>query len=502
MSGITRAELKKIIKTSRKHPVFFTNKILGDELWEMQRKVLKAAQNYDVSVASCHGAGKSYLASRIVLHAMAVLPGTQVITTAPTNRQVKKVLWKEIRLGHKKAKIPLGGKPLTQELQVADDWFAIGFATDDTDQFQGFHGKRILVIADEAAGVSEAIFDGIDGVTSGANSRKLYIGNPTSRTGRFYQSHQNDNFKRFNISAFDTPNFIELGITYDDIANGNWRQKVLDYFDTDAPKLTKEVWNEVGQRLPYPQLVTPWWVADRYKTWGPDSALFQAKVLGKFPEDEEFTVIPVYIWNAASATEDWPQVDNIDDVSIGVDVARFGDDTSVIAITIKDKLVEIKSLRKMDTTQVTDWIDNIVRNNFKKIDNWKGIPMNIDAIGVGSGVADQLRNNKNYTNVRDFKVSEAAKKSDKFINKRAEMYWNTREGLNDGRYKIGFHDEELENEITSIRYEFKNGKMKVEAKEKIRKRTGKSPDKSDAVCMAYYKFGTDSSGFLNAWQRK
>lgn len=501
MSGITKDEIVKIVRTSREHPVFFAQEILGDNLWEMQEKILKAVQNYDTTVASCHGGGKSFLAARVVLHAMSVLPGTQVITTAPTNRQVKKVLWKEIRMGHKSAKIPLGGKILTQEMQVDDDWFALGFATDDTDQFQGFHGKRILVVADEAAGVSEAIFDGIDGITSGANSRKLYIGNPTSRTGRFYDSHQNPHFKKFNISAFDTPNFTELGITYEDIVKGTWKEKYMDYVGWPEKEYDEEIWNKTAHRLPYPQLVTPKWVSDRLRSWGAESALFQAKVLGKFPEDEQFTVIPVYMWNKAKEKEGWPEVEDISQVKIGIDVARFGSDESVLAMIIDNKLVEIKTVRKMDTTEVAEWVDSIVRKNFNHLKDWKEVKINVDVIGVGSGVADQLRNSKGYENVRDLKVSEKAKKPNKFMNKRAEMYWNTREGLNDGRLKIGVHSEELENQITSIKYEFRNGKMKVEPKEQIRKRMGESPDKADAVCMADYDFGGSSGGFLSAWQK-
>ena len=198
-----KQEFLKIVRASKKHPVFFVENVLGDKLWKKQKQILNEVQHNNVSVASCHGAGKSFTASRVVLHAMAVHPGTQVITTAPTNRQVKKVLWKEIRTGHKRSNFPIGGKVLTQEMQIDDDWFALGFATSDTDSFQGFHGKKVLVVADEAAGVDETIFNGIDGITSGANSRVLHIGNPTSRAGRFYQSHTmaDNSFVKFNISV-------------------------------------------------------------------------------------------------------------------------------------------------------------------------------------------------------------------------------------------------------------------------------------------------------------
>lgn len=494
--SFNKEDLMKIIKKSKEAPVFFVENVIGDKLWEKQKQILRAVQHHDVSVASCHGAGKSYTASRVVLHAMSVMPGTQVITTAPTNRQVKKVLWKEIRTGHKRSNFPLGGKILTQEWQVDDDWFAIGFATDDTDSFQGFHAKRILVVADEAAGVSENIFNGIDGITSGANSRILYIGNPTSRAGRFYQSHSSnsDRFIKFNISAFDTPNFTKHGVTLQDIATGKWEEKV--------PK--------DGNDLPFPQLVTPRWVRDRYETWGIDSALWQAKVMGKFPQDEEYTIVPVYIWKQAQVEEEdrWyiKAIDDIDDVTIGIDVARFGSDQTSLSVVVKNRLIRIETIQDMDTTEVSQWADNIIRRMFNRFRNWKQILINVDTIGVGAGVADQLANNFNYERVNGFKVSRKAVNGDKYMNRRAEMYWQFRKGLKEGDYQIAIHDEEVENQMTAIKYEFtSNGKLRVESKKKIKKRIGESPDNADSICMAFYKGKRErhngKNGFLSAWNK-
>ncbi|MFP4457565.1 MAG: hypothetical protein ACLFPS_07890 [Clostridia bacterium] len=489
---MNKQDFLKIVKTSKKHPVFFVENVLGDKLWKKQKQILNTVQNHNVSVASCHGAGKSFTASRVVIHAMSVMPGTQIITTAPTNRQVKKVLWKEIRTGYKRSNFPLGGKMLTQEWQIDDDWFALGFATSDTDSFQGFHGKRVLVVADEAAGVDETIFNGIDGITSGANSRILYIGNPTSRAGRFYQSHSSsDQFKKFNISAFDTPNFTDFNITLEDIATGKWVDKVPDNQND----------------LPYPQLVTPQWVADRYETWGVDSALWQAKVMGKFPQDEEYTIVPVYIWKQAQVPEDAViGIDDIEDVRIGIDVARFGSDQTSLSITIKDRLVSVETIQDMDTTEVSKWADRIIRKRFNRFKRWKQVHINIDAIGVGAGVADQLKNNYGYENAYGFKVSEKAVNYDKYLNKRAEMYWQFRQGLKDGTFEIGVHDEEIENQMTAIKYEFSsNGLLKVESKKKIKKRIGESPDTADSICMAFYKRRKErhksGNGFYNAWTK-
>lgn len=386
--------------------------------------------------------------------------------------------------------MPLGGKMLTQEWQINSDWFAIGFATSDTDSFQGFHAKKILVVADEAAGVEETIFNGIDGITSGANSRVLHIGNPTSRAGRFYQAHnaEDNSFIKFNISAFDTPNFTKYGITMEDIADGSWEEKAPD-----------------PSNLPYPKLITPKWVRERYETWGEDSALWQAKVMGNFPQDEEYTIIPVYVWKQAQVDEKIPFIDDIDDVSIGIDVARFGSDQTSLAITIKNRLTEVHTIRNMDTTEVSKWADRIIRKRFNRYKRWKQVLINVDTIGVGAGVEDQLKNNFNYEKVNGFKVSQKAVNYDKYLNKRAEMYWQLRQGLKEGEFEIGVHDEDIENQITAIKYEFSsNGQLKVESKKKIKKRIGESPDTADSICMAFYKGRKErrrgSSGLLGAWK--
>ena len=470
MTGNT--DLIRVFNTAKKNPVYFVQEVLGDTLWEKQKEIMMSITEKDTTVASCHGAGKSFTAARIIVHGVGCFPGTIGITTAPTNRQVEKILWKEIRTAHKNSEIDLGGKMLLKEWKIDDDWFAFGFSTDDTDQFQGFHAKKILVVVDEAAGVAEEIFNGIDGVLSGDNCRQLYIGNPTSLSGRFYQSHKTTKtakeFNRYSISAFDTPNFTEFGITYEDIKKDTWRGKITG-------------------ELPYPQLVTPEWVAKRYVSWGPESPLFQAKVLGIFPENAEDTIVPIYLWKQANIDETKLDDIELDEITIGVDPARFGDDKTGVAFNVRNKLTKLIQKGGMDTTKVAAWIDMQIKNTFTDLDNFKSIPINVDAIGIGAGVADQLRNIFNYKDVLDIKSSERAFEPDRFYNKRTEMMWNVRELLKDKVIELGIDDEQLENQITATRYDIdRSGRIKAESKKEVKKRLGESPDKADAVCMAFY----------------
>src|SRR5206468_2695528 len=82
-------------------------------------------------------------------------PGSIAITTAPTDRQVKRLLWREIRMGFHASQGFIGGELFDQRLTLADDWFALGLSTDDPESFSGWHEERVLVVVDEASGVSE-----------------------------------------------------------------------------------------------------------------------------------------------------------------------------------------------------------------------------------------------------------------------------------------------------------------------------------------------------------
>jgi phage terminase large subunit len=171
----------------------------GELPWDKQRAIMQALVRHPrVAVASANSCGKTFIAARIAAWWLALYRPSIVITTAPTDRQVAEVLWRELRVFIAKAKArgkALGGKLLlTCKWELADDHFAIGFSTkdNDPDRFQGFHSPHILVIADEAAGISEKIYEGITAVLKGAHARLLAIGNPTALEGWFYEAFRSE----------------------------------------------------------------------------------------------------------------------------------------------------------------------------------------------------------------------------------------------------------------------------------------------------------------------
>ena len=267
-------------KLRAKGPIWFCERILGSSLFDYQKDIINAVFKYPrVTVRSGHSIGKTVLAANVMLSFLYLHKDSIVISTAPTARQVTKVTWKELRRAYNRGNNlyieELGGKllPKSPELYLSDDWFAIGLSTDDPDRFQGFHAEDLLVVVDEAAGVDEEIFEAIEGVLTSINCHLLLIGNPTNTSGTFYDSFQENGWKTFNISAFDTPNLTTFGITQSDFLETDWETKLIS-------------------KIPYPFLVTPQWCYDKFLRWGPDSAIYHSRVLGNFPPEGSTILIP------------------------------------------------------------------------------------------------------------------------------------------------------------------------------------------------------------------
>lgn len=450
----------KILNYARKNPTWFAENVLGDELWEAQKEVIQAVmKNKECAVASCHGAGKSFLGSRLALTFLCLYQPSLVITTAPTQRQVHGILWKEIKTAHAKAKSPIGGRLLNQELQFSPNHFAIGFTAPeyDPDRFQGWHEENILIIVDEAVGVSENIFTAIDGMLTSDNAHLLMIGNPTDASGRFGEAFRGKGkIWKKSISAFDTPNFTEFGITINDVKTDAWKEKIG------------------GNPLPRPYLVTPEWVAERYKRWGETSPLFQSRVLGKFPEQSTDSLIPIsWILNAVERN-----LDEGEPAEIGADIARYGPDETVFFLRRGGKARMLQVIPKSDTMETSG---HLIRNF-----NQTGAEViKVDADGLGAGVYDRLK--ELGKPVIELRSGKASSDNERFANARAEWWWGLRERFESGDIDIE-EDDELISQLSSIKYKINSrGQMVVESKEDMKRRGFSSPDRADALMYAFAK---------------
>ena len=248
-------------------PVYFATKVLGVNLWAKQKEVLSALPAHRrIAVKSGNGLGKGFSAGVAVLWFLYSHDPAVVLSTAPTFRQVRHVLWRQIRQLYRRAKEPLGGKIFDTRWELSEERYALGLSADTADQFQGFHNPNMLIVVDEAEGVSDEIYEAIDSVmTSAETSRLLLIGNPTTVSGAFRRAFHEERhlYHTITISALDSPN-VQAG------------------------------------KIVVPGLTTSAWVEERQEIWGEENPLYRARVLGEFPDQADDTLIKLSDIEAAT----------------------------------------------------------------------------------------------------------------------------------------------------------------------------------------------------------
>mgnify|MGYP001582722535 CR=1 FL=1 len=448
-----------VVMRHRADPVAWAEEVLGVTLWHDQADILRAlVDNGRVVVRSCFGAGKTFLAAVAVLWFLYCFKPSTVVTTAPTGRQVAEILWREIAGRFRGAKYPLEGTLLTTKLELDKDWFAIGLSTDQPEAFQGFHNRNVLVVVDEASGVPEEIYASVENPLSAGHTRELLIGNPTQQTGTFRDAFKDKGgYKTFHLSAFDTPNF--QGISEKDIADGSWEKKT--------------------KKLAYPSLVTPEWVAGRYRTWGPGSFLYQVRVQGEFTQSGVNNLFALGDVEAAMGRE----VEASGAKVMALDVARYGDDDTALCMRQGNKVVGIETWSHQDSV--------FTAGRYKRYAAaFKPVVARVDSVGVGAGVVDILKSQG--FRAEEVNVGTPAVDTEQFGNLRAEGYWSLKEMMG----KIGLpKDEELKSQLCDLRYNYDvKGRLWIEKKEDARARGSKSPDIADALMMAFLPVGETEEG--------
>lgn len=439
---------KELIKTFIQYyndPVAFGTDFLDSKYTDYQQTIMNAIADYNkVAWRSCHGVGKTYTASDIALWFLITRYNSRVITTASLWRQVK-LLWSEIRAKAIKMKsnkiINIEMHDNTYDLRLSSTWFAQGMASDDPEKLEGQHAEDILFIVDEAKLVDERTFKSISGALTSEGAKLLVISTPSeSNEGYFYNIwKKNYDFKKFHTSAYESPN-VKAG------------------------------------KIIVPALVTKEWVEECERDWGKESSTYITKVLGDFPSDEamEDTLIP-YSW-IEKAVERNLYESGVKEISC--DVARFGNDTTVI-MKRNGMVARIhKKISKKDTMQTAGEVKRLY-------EDFNANCAKIDTIGVGAGVYDRLKEQ----DVRVVSCNNSEKPSklneSKFFNLRSEGYWNLRELFKEGLIDIE-ENKFLSEELAAIKfYMHSSRKIIIESKDEIRKRLGRSPDFADALMYLF-----------------
>lgn len=503
---------KDLFLKLQKDPVLFFEKILGiDSLEEYQRTVIRAVQAHErVAISACHDLGKSYLMARIVIWLATCFPRSKILTTAPTYNQVKNILWSEIRAAHSKSKFPLGGKLNLTDWQLSKDgdWFAIGFSPRNEvtggqgqgtqSSFQGFHAPTIMVVFDEATGIQHGIWNMAEGILTSQDVRFVAIGNPTSRNSEFYNCFRSRAWHKIYLSCFDSPNLIANGVT------------TMRELENEVRLVESLPDSEAQERMqmyeaPRPYLISLKWVVASIIKWGFKHPLTVSKIFGKFPEEGDDTLITLNDVEDSQRRTYTPVA--TDRKIIGIDVARFGSDSSVLTAMHGKQVLGKLKLDKHDTNSVVGnaiafaketWPDSfadiivvdvtgigagVTDNLTHYVEDTPGLTCEVRAVQFGAGVECDQEAKGNYQ--CDHKSCDRAR----FFNQKSRLYGLLGDDMK-GETGICLPPDEgiyLE-ELPTILYGYNSkGQMVVESKDAYKKRTGRgSPDHVDSLGLANY----------------
>ena len=217
-NGELSAEQKAFVRQVVKDPVLFAKSILGVQVWKGQVEILGSIKSRRrTAVKACHSAGKTFALAIAALWWLARHPEGIVLTTSPTQRQVRTQLWAEIHRLVKQARLPYPRLNTTEFKFRGDDNFALGLSTNQAEHFQGYHGKSVLIIADEAPGIEGGIWDAIAGIMAGGEVHIVMAGNPTISSGAFFDAFTCDRalWNCISIDALHSPNLN--GINLDEL---------------------------------------------------------------------------------------------------------------------------------------------------------------------------------------------------------------------------------------------------------------------------------------------
>jgi hypothetical protein len=461
-------------------PVAWIRDKLGEKPLSYQCDILLSLVNNNrTAVHACHGPGKSYIASRAIAWWIDTRPphNTRVRWTAPSFAQVDEVIGGELRDLYQRH--PHLGQRIDGDCNVFKDGVKVGGGRKPADHnphgIQGTHRRYVLAIGDEACGLVENITNGLKAITTGPDCRELLIGNPDDPAMPFERAcRPGSGYHVIRINALQVPTFTkEACAPYPD---------VIALMDELGIGYSTE-W--VDPRI-VPSLVGPKWVHDALRDWGRSGSVFTAKVLGLFPEVSKDTLIPPALIRRAYDTD----LAGMKPGQFGTDVARYGNDYSVVYRNRGGQIRHVFICGQQSTDTTTGELRVI-------LDEHPEIPMVVDSIGVGGPVFDFLLAD-GYPMVA-FGDKGTLQDGTRFVDARSELYFTAREMFQRGLIDLDendHHADALANELQEHRFfHTRDGRIRVESKDELKKRLGHSPDFADAFVYSLVDTNADMSLF-------
>lgn len=488
-------------------PLAFFREILGVEPWARARDLIEAVRtNARVSVKAGRKVAKSHTVAGLALWFYCSFADARVVMTSTTAQQVERVLWREITMMYArsgrclacKLADPNGPRPCPHSTPVDGDLAMLpsvglkvrdldrgdfreiyGFTSKQGEAVQGISGTRLFYILDEASGIADFVYEAIEGNRAGG-ARVLLTGNPTRTEGEFFDSH---NAKKLDPQDPESTGYVSITIS------------------------SEESPNVVEGREVIPGLATRSFIKEREKEWGRESPLFKIHVLGEFAMGEDGRIFSIDLINEARMRWEMPRTkrdleravangERIDRLYIGIDPAGetgTGDESCFAprrGWNAEEPIVE----RGLD--------DDGHLRRLLEIIGARALPREqpvvvVDRTGsVGAGLYARL---SSYLYERERQghpppfVLVGLKYSDK-APRNPELYDTQRDELC-ANLEIAFRggaaipdDPKLEQELHVLEWTtLPNGRSKVTSKDEIKKRIGRSPDRYDALSLAFWE---------------
>lgn len=422
--------------------------------WSRQAELLRDVATHNrVITRSGHKVSKTCSAAGLALWWLETRDEAQALITSPTFNQVKLIVWEELRKRYAKVAHRIGGhfpKDPKTALTADNGNRIFGLSSDQPENIAGISGKNLLMIIDEGSGYDDQLFEVIEGNAAGG-AKIVAFGNPTKTSGWFFEVFRGrrGEWKKHHISSEETPNVVS------------------------------------GEVL-IPGLATRPWIEEMQQKYGPNHMshpVYSVRVAGEFAEHASNAVIGIGAVTSAQQRHATAKPDG--KLRIGVDVARYGDDETVIQPVRGNYAYPCRVVHGQDGHQVAAHVMQCV-NELR--DGELKVSVNVDGIGVGASTVDAL----NYSHAKaegtievfDVQVGSASTDEDHH-NLRSQLWFAIAEWLSAGGTIPP--DVDLEQELLAPVYTFDvRNRKKVESKEDIKKKIKRSPDRADALGLAIY----------------
>jgi len=407
-------------------------------LSDQQKEFLLAIQNSDrVAAKSGKGIGKTASVTFATYWFLNCFPNSKIICTAPTFPTLKSALWPEMAMWLNKSIFKDIYEHTEKKLYAIENpkyWFAEPRTAKDQSSAQGVHATDLMVIMDEASGVREEIFEAYDTTLTGKNNKFILIGNPVRVSGPFYDAFNKYRKKWINLTfnAEESP-FV--------------KKEQIEYY------------------------------AEKY---GTHHDLYLVNIKGEFPSGSPDSFLKLS--DVHDAVERYDEVQPRGEVEIGLDVARFGDDLTVLYWRHGYKVYPAKVLAKNSIPEAVQLVLDTV-TEIRKITGFdRRIRVKVDDTGLGAGVTDILKLDREH-NIEVVPCNNGGKGNDQYHNEISIMWGNFRDNLK----FMGLPDDaHLIEELSSRRWQLSNsGKIQIEPKSEFKKEYKASPDRADALMLCF-----------------